>query len=136
MITVDLTDIVALERSLLIQARVKSMKDPCKVYINNAGNHLFDVIINILNISKIEAGMMEIFNNVVQLKSSIDECLIMVQERIDRLELNLSVHIVEDLPSLVADRTRIKEIILNLLSNSEKFILKVEVLKSEPRLMI
>ena len=83
------------------------MKDPCKVDINDAGNHLFDVISNILNISKIEAGMMEIFNNVVQLKPSINECLIMVQERIDCSELNLSVHIAEDLPSLVANRTRI-----------------------------
>ena len=136
MLTVNLADTVTLERSLLIQAHVKSMKDPCEVDINDAGNYLFDVISNILYFSKIEAGMMEIFNNVVQLKSSIDECLIMVQERIDRLELNLSVHIVEDLASLVADRTRIKQIILNLLSNSEKFILKPEVLKSEPRLMI
>ena len=103
----NLADIVALERSLLIQAHVKSMKDPCKVDINDAGNYLFDVISYILYISKIEAGMMEIFNNVAQLKPSIDECLIMVQERIDRLELNLSVHIAEDLPSLVANRTRI-----------------------------
>ena len=73
---------------------------------------------------KIKAGMMEESNNVVQLKRSIDECLIMVQERIDRSELNLSIHIADVLPSLVADRTRIKQIILNVLSKSSEFTLK------------
>ncbi len=48
----------------------------------------------------------------------------MVQERIDRSELNLSIHIADVLPSLVADRTRIKQIILNVLSKSSKFTLK------------
>jgi signal transduction histidine kinase len=68
--------------------------------------------------------MMEESNNVVLLKRSIDECLIMGQERIDRSELNLSIHIADVLPSLVADRTRIKQIILNVLSKSSKFTLK------------
>ncbi|MEZ7879171.1 MAG: hypothetical protein QMC11_02940 [Rhodospirillales bacterium] len=67
---------------------------------------------------------MEESNNVVLLKRSIDECLIMGQERIDRSELNLSIHIADVLPSLVADRTRIKQIILNMLSKSSKFTLK------------
>ena len=48
----------------------------------------------------------------------------MVQWRIDRSELNLSIHIADVLPSLVADRTRIKQIILNVLSKSSKFTLK------------
>ena len=48
----------------------------------------------------------------------------MGQERIDRSELNLSIHIADVLPSLVADRTRIKQIILNMLSKSSKFTLK------------
>jgi C4-dicarboxylate-specific signal transduction histidine kinase len=68
--------------------------------------------------------MMEESNNVVLLKRSIDECLIMGQERIDRSELNLSIHIADVLPSLVADRTRIKQIILNVLSKSSEFTLK------------
>ena len=54
----------------------------------------------------------------------INECLIIGQESIDRSELNLSIHIADVLPSLVADRTRIKQIILNVLSKSSKFTLK------------
>ena len=50
--------------------------------------------------------------------------MIIGQESIDRSELNLSIHIADVLPSLVADRTRIKQIILNVLSKSSKFTLK------------
>ena len=50
--------------------------------------------------------------------------MIIGQESIDRSELNLSIHTADVLPSLVADRTQIKQIILNVLSKSSKFTLK------------
>ena len=50
--------------------------------------------------------------------------MIIGQENIDRSELNLSIHIADVLPSLVADRTWNKQIKLNVLSKSSKFTLK------------
>ena len=54
----------------------------------------------------------------------INECLIIGQESIDHSELNLSIHIVDIIHSLIAYRTWIKQIRLNVLSKSSKFTLK------------
>ncbi|NQV99437.1 MAG: PAS domain-containing protein [Rhodospirillales bacterium] len=89
--------------------------------INDAGNHLLAVISDILDISKIEARMMELNVDDIEIRAVIDDCLTMVNERISRSNLNLVVNVAGNLPHLRGDHIRIKQIILNLLSNSVKF---------------
>ncbi len=89
--------------------------------IHDAGNHLLKVIGDILDISKIEAGMMELTDDVVVLREAVGKCTSMVQERIDRSGLQLVITIPERLPNVIADSTRVNQILLNLLSNAVKF---------------
>jgi len=89
--------------------------------INASGTHLLDVITDILDISKIEAGETHVVEAEVELVSLLESGIKMLQERADEDGITLSRIVPNDCPLLRADARYIKQIIINLVSNAVKF---------------
>ncbi len=89
--------------------------------IYNAGQHLLNMINDILDISKIEAGKMELAFDDVELPSVIESVLSTARGLVKDKQVKLVTAMDEDLPIITADPTRIRQILLNLISNSAKF---------------
>jgi len=89
--------------------------------INEAGTHLLSLLSDILDVSKVEAGEIDIEDEDIDIRDIIRECKVMVQEKADIAKISLSWRAGQDLPFLRADGRRVKQIILNLLSNALKF---------------
>jgi signal transduction histidine kinase len=88
--------------------------------IHGAGAHLLSLINDILDISKAEAGKLELRLEPVDLGDLIKECARLVRGRAAEQDLRLALAI-SPLPLLSIDRLRIKQVLLNLLSNAIKF---------------
>jgi PAS domain S-box-containing protein len=86
-----------------------------------SAEHLLALINDILDLSKIEAGRMEIHPVKVQLQDLIDTCLRTVEPMLKSERLHLGKEIEPDLPPLVTDLDKLKQILMNLLSNALKF---------------
>ena len=95
-------------------------KDYAKA-INVSGTHLFNIISDILDISKIEAGKASIEESDVDLAAVITGCTAMMEVRAQEKLIELEVDAPADLPRLRADERQVKQIVLNLLSNAVKF---------------
>lgn len=89
--------------------------------INQAGRHLLKIINDILDLSKIEAGKVELHESAVNVSEAIGSCMILVSERAHKGEVNLKLNLAEGLSSLYADERKLKQILINLLSNAIKF---------------
>jgi signal transduction histidine kinase/CheY-like chemotaxis protein/HAMP domain-containing protein len=89
--------------------------------IENAGNHLLGLINSILDLSKIEAGRMEVFVETVDLAALTEDVRMMVEPLAARNENRLVVTCATDAGSLATDMTKLKQSLLNLLSNASKF---------------
>jgi two-component system, cell cycle sensor histidine kinase PleC len=89
--------------------------------IRKSGGHLLSLINDVLDLSKVEAGQLELHAEPVVLADLVDDCRRLVAERVQTGGLRLTVEIPPDLPPLLVDRLRLKQIVLNLLSNSVKF---------------
>jgi len=89
--------------------------------IHNSGQHLLAIINDVLDMSKIEAGMYELQESTVAIGQLIRECLRMIEPRIDAAELEFSLSLPDSLPDLRADQRALKQMLLNLLSNAVKF---------------
>lgn len=90
--------------------------------IITASNNLLEIVNGILDISKIEANKLEIINKEYDVHSMLDELVSLTKARIGSRDLLLNVNIDKALPSvLYGDNTRLKQIILNLLTNAVKY---------------
>ena len=88
--------------------------------INVSGEHLLSIINDILDLSRIEAGLSKIEEQEVGLHSTVEWCLAFVQHRADKSGVELENHVDRHL-KLSADLRLIRQILINLLSNSVKF---------------
>ncbi|RME13072.1 MAG: GAF domain-containing protein [Ardenticatenia bacterium] len=95
--------------------------------IYNSGQHLLSLINDILDISKIEAGKMRLDFEKVDLYQIFDSVLSTAQGLIKDKPVQLISEIPEGLPQVIADATRVRQILLNLLSNAAKFTEKGEI---------
>lgn len=86
-----------------------------------SGQHLLELINEILDFAKIEAGKEELRIEVVRLHEAVDSVLHMVHERAERAGLVVTADVPSDLPPLQADNRKIRQVLLNLLSNAIKF---------------
>jgi two-component system, NtrC family, sensor kinase len=86
-----------------------------------SGQHLLSLINDILDLSKIEAGRMELEVADFDLPSAIDNALTLVRERATRRGITLGRSIDERLGMISADERKVKQVLLNLLSNALKF---------------
>ena len=89
--------------------------------IHESSNHLLRVISDILDISKIEAGGLNLEESMVTLAEAVESCRQLVIDSIYQKNLQLIIDIPDNLPDLYADGTRVKQIIINFLSNASKF---------------
>jgi GAF domain-containing protein len=95
--------------------------------VNAAGKHLLDLINEVLDLSKIEAGKLELNVEAVDLTRLIDEVIGTAGQLADKNQNRLIVEAQENVGALAADSLRLKQILLNLLSNACKFTKEGEV---------
>ncbi|MFT7593790.1 MAG: GAF domain-containing protein/DNA-binding response OmpR family regulator [Paracoccaceae bacterium] len=90
--------------------------------IRDSGDALLGIINEILDFSKIEAGQMDIENHPFDLRDSIESAMDLISSRAADKNLDLAYIYDDDVPAAIsADLTRLRQILLNLLSNSVKF---------------
>jgi signal transduction histidine kinase len=89
--------------------------------ILQSGQHLLSLINDILDLSKIEAGRMELEPTDFDLPTAIENTLILVRERAHRRGIALEHTVDERLGLICADERKVKQVLLNLLSNALKF---------------
>lgn len=107
--------------------------------IKTAGENLLNIINDILDISKIEAGMMAFEDHSFSVKDIFKSLNVMLMEKANEKNLELAFKYEEDIPDvLLGDTTRLTQIIINLVGNAIKFTQKgsvevnVKVLKNKP----
>jgi signal transduction histidine kinase len=89
--------------------------------IYDSGIHLLDLISDILDMAKIEAGKTELHFERVDLAGTIEDCARLLAERARNAGVELIMEVPETGVPLIADSRAIKQIVLNLLSNAVKF---------------
>lgn len=89
--------------------------------IHNSGTHLLNLINDILDLSKIESGKFELYEEKVQLPGVIKGCVRMMRDRAKAARVVLKCTIDPELSTIWADERAMKQIIINLLSNAVKF---------------
>jgi len=95
--------------------------------VNAAGTHLLSLINEVLDLSKIEAGKLELNPERVNLARLIDEVVGTAGQLAEKNQNRLTVETQENVGSLTADSLRLKQILLNLLSNACKFTKEGEI---------
>ena len=86
-----------------------------------SSDHLLSLINAVLDLSKIEAGQMELRSVPVDLTTLIEECIRTVETAADEKSLSIGLALEPDLPTVVTDPDKVKQILINLLSNAVKF---------------
>jgi len=89
--------------------------------IHSSGQHLLSLINDILDLSKVEAGRMELELAKFDLPLTVENAITLVRERATRHGITLDTAIDERLGDFVGDERKIKQVLLNLLSNAVKF---------------
>ena len=89
--------------------------------IHDSGAHLLTIIQQVLDVSRIEAGTLVLNEESVDLAATAHECENIIRGSFAKSPRELHVTVAPDLPPMRADRTQIKQILLNLTSNAVKF---------------
>lgn len=96
--------------------------------IQSAGTTLLSLINDILDISKIESGKMELMQEKYQLNELLYDIVLVIQARVEKKGLQLNLDIDENIPNeLYGDEVRIRQIITNILTNAVKYTEKGSV---------
>jgi signal transduction histidine kinase len=109
---------------LVVDRRIGELNETQEEYLNDvlhSSNHLLSLINDILDLSKVEAGKLELEPSDLNLKMLLENSLIMIKEKALKHGIQLSTA-VEEIPETIrADERKLKQIIYNLLSNSVKY---------------
>jgi signal transduction histidine kinase len=100
------------------------MNEKQEEYINDihgSGKHLLSLINDILDLSKVEAGRMELELVSFDVPSAIDNALTLIKERAGRHSIELQATVAPEISEIRGDERKFKQILLNLLSNAVKF---------------
>ena len=89
--------------------------------INHSGKHLLSVIDEILDVSRIEVGALELNETEFDIRSLVKPCVTMIEARAEAREISSVLEFPQSNVSLYADETRMKQILINLLTNAVKF---------------
>lgn len=91
--------------------------------IHESGRHLLQLINNTLDLSKIEAGVLDMHESNIPVEATIRSCIALMKDNAQNAKLKLTADIEPNLPLLHADETKVKQILLNMLSNAVKYTL-------------
>ena len=89
--------------------------------INASGEHLLELMNDILDLSRIEAHELQLDESVVELAEPLEIVIRMLANRADEKEIELTSELPPDLPPVLVDRRRLRQVLLNLISNAIKF---------------
>jgi len=89
--------------------------------IHVSGSHLMSLINDLLDLSKIEAGKLELSFESVAINEAIQECVALMQPQANRERIIIRTSLSSGVPNVVADPRSLRQILLNLLSNAVKF---------------
>jgi len=119
-----LNSIIGFSRVILkgIDGPLTELQEQDLAAIYNSGQHLLNLINDVLDLSKIEAGKLELaFEDKVNLTDLINSVMSTVVGLVKDKPINLTRDIAPDLPTVRADPTKIRQILINLFSNAAKF---------------
>lgn len=126
-IRTPLNGILGMDALLLEECQDKALREYA-LNIQSAGRSLLSIINDVLDISKIEAGKLEILPVEYELSSVINDCYNIVKVRAESKELAVIVNVDPKLPlRLYGDEVRIRQVINNFLSNAVKYTKEGEV---------
>jgi signal transduction histidine kinase len=89
--------------------------------IHASGGHLISLLNDLLDLSKIEAGKLELTFVSVNLNDLVQQCVAIMQQQANRERVIIRTSLPANLPQIIADARSMRQIVLNLLSNSIKF---------------
>ena len=115
--------IIGYSEMLLEEAEDTGLRDfvPDLQKIRQAGKHLLSLINDVLDLSKIEAGKMDLFLETFELGPVVDDIQVTIEPLITKNGNLLEIHKSHALGSMYADLTKLRQALLNLLSNAAKF---------------
>ena len=87
----------------------------------DSGSHLLSLINDILDLAKVEAGAMDMFIQEVDMNNLLNSTAAMAKGLLKNKPVRLSLDVEENLPHLMADKRRLRQILLNLVSNAVKY---------------
>lgn len=119
-----LNAVIGYSDMLMLERSDKLSKEKKNEYLNDikdSGIHLLNLINDILDLSKIEAGKLELNEEPVDLTLLLEEIHIMLWPGLSKKEQECKINIDDDLPKLLADRKLIKQILINLITNSSRY---------------
>ena len=109
---------------VLLDGMFGELNDKQREYLNDirdSGRHLLELLNEILDLSKIEAGRMELEPGAFSLVEVLERGMAMVRDRAAQHSLELALEVEPGVDVIVADQLRIKQVILNLVTNAVKF---------------
>ncbi|MDE3016733.1 MAG: hypothetical protein KGI29_07460 [Pseudomonadota bacterium] len=89
--------------------------------INESGTHLLDIINDILDLSKAEAGKLDLTYEEIHIGKAVNKCVTILSERAGKGKIAITTDVPKILPPLMADRLRFIQVVLNIVSNAVKF---------------
>lgn len=114
---IGFSELIETEYPKLDEATVKSYISS----INLSSRHLLHLINDILDLSKLEAGKLELHYMNIPIRKFIDALAMSLQPQMVEKKLTFDIHVADELDDIVADDVRLKQILLNLVSNAIKF---------------
>jgi signal transduction histidine kinase len=108
----------------LVDERPGKLNDKQKEYLNdvlNSGRHLLQLINDVLDLSKVEAGKMELYPEIFTLREAIDEVCSIISPLSQKKGITLKKEIAPEIGKVALDRQKFKQVLFNLLSNAVKF---------------
>lgn len=89
--------------------------------VSRNARDLLELINNVLDLSKIEAGRMDVYSEPADARDLIERAMAVVEPLKEARAINLSISVEDGLPAIRTDRTKLQQILINLLSNAIKF---------------
>lgn len=114
---IGFSELIESEYSKLDETTVKSYISS----INLSSRHLLHLINDILDLSRLEAGKLELHYMNIPIRKFVDALAMSLQPQMVEKKLTFEIHVADELDDIVADDMRLKQILLNLVSNAIKF---------------
>ncbi len=118
---IPLTSILGYCDLLRIGGEAREQREQLVTTIKDNGRRLLDLVNNLLDISRIEAGRMTVVQEPIAMSDIVQDALRVIQPLADQKHISIQVDVPEALPLVYADRKKASQILINLLSNAVKY---------------